>query len=158
MSWSPDAEPEVGPGPELARAVEAALPAWVVRSVERVLVGWRGEADPAVMAEAAEAGARAGVEVGARLRALLEADIDDQRATPLAVVRDAVRFPTEVLRRAGVPPRPRDAAAEALFPDDDYDLVPGSLADLDPALGELAIAWGAWKAMAHRRRHGPTGR
>lgn len=145
--------PDVGPGPELARAVEAALPGWVVRSVERVLVAWRGEADAAVMAEAAAAGAQAAAEIGARLRALLGADVDDQRSTPLAVVRDAVRFPTEVLRRAGVPPRSRDAAAEALFPDDAYDLVPGSLADIEPALGELAIEWGAWKAMAHRRRH-----
>lgn len=146
--------PDAGPGPELAWAVEAALPGWVVRSVERVLVAWRREVDPAVMTEAEAAGARAAAEIGARLRALLEADIDDQRSTPLAVVREAVRFPTEVLRRAGVPPRSRDAAAEALFPDDDYDLVPGSLADIEPALAELAIGWGAWKAMAHRRRHG----
>lgn len=147
--------PDVGPGPELARAIEAALPGWVVRSVERVLVAWRGTADAAVVAEAAAAGAQAAAEIGARLRALLEADIDEQRSTPLAIVRDAVRFPTEVLRRAGAPPRRRDAGAQALFPDDDYDLVPGSLADIDPAVGELAIAWGAWKAMAHRRRHGP---
>ena len=46
------------------------------------------------------------------------------------------------------------SAAEESFPDDDYDLAPASLADVDPDLVELGVAWGAAKAMAHRRRHG----
>lgn len=149
---------DCGPGRELAAAVEAVLPGWVVRSVERILVAWCGRADPEVLAEAEEAGAAAVAAIGPRLRALVEADVDVQRSTPLAIVRDAVRFPSDVLRRAGVPPVARDAVAEALFPDDDYDLTPGSLADIDPSLADLAIEWGAWKAMAHRRRHEGTAR
>jgi hypothetical protein len=91
--------------------------------------------------------------VAAILRTLLETDIDAQATTPLSVLRHAVRYPTEVLRAAGVPPVRRDAFAESSFPDDDYDLAPASLADVDPDLVELGLAWGAAKAMAHRRRH-----
>jgi len=53
-----------------------------------------------------------------------------------------------------MPPVQRDSFAEASFPDDDYDLAPASLADVDPDLLEPGLAWGAAKAMAHRRRHG----
>ena len=80
--------------------------------------------------------------------------MDAQRSTPLAVVRGAVSYPTEVLRRAQVPPVPRDPFVSERFPDDPYGLTPASLQAMDPDLGELAIAWGAAKAMAHRRRHG----
>ena len=48
----------------------------------------------------------------------------------------------------------RDGFKQRAFPDDDYDLTPASLADIDPALGDLGIVWGAWKAMAHKTRHG----
>jgi len=42
-------------------------------------------------------------------------------------------------------------AAEA-FPDDPYDLTPGSLADLDPELVHAGISWGAAKAHTVLRR------
>jgi len=143
----------------LADGIEAALPGWVERSVERRLVAFRGAADADVMAAAREAGARARSDVGARARALLEADIDAQRTNPLSILRDAVRYPTEVLRRAGVPPVERDDFVTARFPDDDYDLTPASFADLDPALAEHGFAWGAAKAWAHKQRHsGSAGR
>ena len=138
----------------LAVAVEAALPGWVERSVERLLVAWHGSADAEVMAMARRAGAAARADVGPRVRALLEADIDDQRTTPLTLLRGAVRYPTEVLRAAGVPPVERDRFSEERFPDDDYDLSPASFADVDPSLHEPGIAWGAAKAMAHKQRHG----
>lgn len=70
-----------------------------------------------------------------RVRALLLTDVDEQRSTPLAVLRYVVAHPTAVLRRAGVPPVRRDAEAERHFPDDDYDLAIASYADLDPAVG-----------------------
>ena len=143
----------------LADGIEAALPGWVERSVERLLVAFRGTADAGVMAAARQAGARAGADVGARVRALLEADFDAQRTNPLSIVRAAVRYPTEVLRRAGVPPVDRDDFVTARFPDDAYDLTPASFADLDPALAELGFAWGAAKAWAHKQRHsGSAGR
>ncbi|MDP9071424.1 MAG: hypothetical protein M3N68_09105 [Actinomycetota bacterium] len=138
----------------LADGIEAALPAWVERSVEAVLVAWRGAADPTVLGAAREAGVRARSDVGGRVRALLEGDVDEQRSTPLSILRDAVRYPTEVLRAAGVPPVERDDFATACFPSDDYGLTPASLADLDPALVEAGIAWGAAKAWTHKQRHG----
>jgi hypothetical protein len=105
------------------------------------------------MAEAETAGLRAGAEVGVRLRRLLLADVDAQRATPLQLVREAIVYPTEVLRAAGVPPVERDRFTVDRFPDDDYGLTPASLGALDPSLGELSVVWGAAKAVAHRRRH-----
>jgi hypothetical protein len=139
----------------LADAAVAALPRWVERSVLRILAAWRpGEAAPAEVLEAAgAAGARAAVEVGAELRALLAADIDDQRTTPLALLRGAVRYPTEVLRAAGVPEVERDRIQVRLLPDDPYDLSPATFADVDPSLAEPGMVWGAAKALTHRRRH-----
>ena len=139
----------------LADAVEAALPGWVERSVERLLVEWSGVADPAAMAEARVAGEAARHEVGAAVRALLEQDIDEQRTNPLALLRAAVAYPAGVLRRAGVPPVQRDQFSEAHFPDDVYDLTPASFAEVDPSLPEPGLAWGAATAWAHRRRHSP---
>ena len=140
----------------LVAAVEAALPRWVERSVRRLLVAYVGSADPLVMAQAAEAGRRAVEEVVPELRALLATDVDEQRTNPLSLLRGAVRYPTAVLREAGVPPVVRDDFSERSFPDDDYDLTPASFADVDPSLHEPGIAWGAAKAYVHlaRRRAG----
>ncbi len=139
----------------LADAVVAALPGWVERSVVRVLAAWQPgvEPGPEVLSEARAAGVRAAEEVGVRMRALLDADIDQQRTTPLALLRDAVRYPTAVLRAAGVPEVDRDPVQARLLPDDPYDLSPGTFADVDPALAEPGMVWGAAKALAHRRRH-----
>lgn len=141
----------------LADAAEDALPRWVVRSVERTLVAYRGAADPEVMSAAAEAGARARDELMPRLRALLEQDVDEQRTNPLSILRGAVAYPTAVLRSAGVPGVVRDEFDERAFPDDDYGLTPASFAELDPALHEPGLAWGAAKAHVHlsRRKAAP---
>jgi hypothetical protein len=136
----------------LADAIEAALPGWVERSVERVLVAWLGKADAKVMARAGEAGEAAAANVGGAVRALLATDVDEQRTTPLTILRGAVRYPTAVLRDAGVPPVVRDEYQERAFPDDDYDLTPASFADVSPEVGELGITWGAAKAMVHLNR------
>jgi hypothetical protein len=137
----------------LADGIEAALPTWVVSSVAHAMVAWAGEM-PAGVAEVAEAVAqRAGAEVGPAIRDLLSSDIDEQWTTPLALLRGAVVYPTELLRAIGVPPVPRDSFAVAAFPGDDYGLSPSSFADIDPALAELGICWGAAKAFEHRRRH-----
>lgn len=139
----------------LVAAVEKALPGWVERCVERLVQAHRGVADPVVAAEARQAGQRAAVELGPLVRRLLEADIDDQRTNPLSLLRGAVRYPTEVLIRAGVPPVVRDRFAEQRFPDDIYDLTPASFADIDPALHDPGIRWGAAKAFTHMQRHRP---
>ena len=128
----------------LADAVDAALPGWVVRAVTAFAPGLRAEAEAA--------GERARADVGAAVRELLEADIDDQPTGPLAVLRTAVRYPTEVLQEAGVPPVDRDDFAVRAFPDDVYDLSPAAFADIDPTLTEPGIVWGAAKAFVHRQR------
>jgi len=143
-------------GAELAALVTAAVPAWVVRCVDRALPAATPDR-PSVMARAGDAGHRAAGDVGARLRALLGADVDAQHTTPLAVVRAAVSYPTEVLAAAGVEPAVRDAFARERFPADLYGLAPASLAGLDPALAEPALVWGAAKALAHKRRHRGAG-
>ena len=140
----------------LADAVEAVLPGWVERSVERILVAYFGTADAAVMEEAARAGNHAAAEVGPAVRELLAADIDDQRTTPLSLLRGAVRYPTAVLEAVGVPPVRRDEQQERLFPEDVYDLAPATFADVDPALADVGLAWGAAKAFEHLQRHKPA--
>jgi hypothetical protein len=144
---------------QLAEGVEAALPRWVEASVENLLVAYAGQAEPRVLVEAGTAGRRARDDVGSRLRRLLEADPDEQWTNPLSIVRDAVVYPTEVLRAAGIPPVVRDELAQTQFPDDDYDLTPTRFADLDPALHVLSLEWGAAKAFVVKSRHrevGPT--
>jgi hypothetical protein len=141
----------------LADGIEEALPGWVEGSVASIMTAWSGAVPPAVAEQARTAGQAAAAAVGPRVRALLETDIDEQRTTPLAILRAAaVRFPTEVLVAAGVPAVVRDRAAEDLFPDDTYDLVPASFADLGPDLADIGLRWGAAKAFEHKRRHGGT--
>jgi len=134
----------------LADAIEAALPGWVERAVRARY----GGDDTSVYEAAAEAGRLAAADVGAAVRTLLAADIDQQRTTPLQLLRGAVRYPTGVLRAAGVRPVDRDSFQAELLPDDVYDLSPASFADLDPSLAGPGVVWGASKAYAHRQRHG----
>lgn len=152
-----DAAALAGHADALAAGIELALGPWVERSVRSTLDRWRpGEADR--WAEAArQAGAAATVEVGARVRDLLATDVDRQRTGPLALLRDAVRFPTEVLASAGVPPVERDEFAQRAFPADVYGLAPASFGDVDPELTEPGLVWGAAKAhvvLARRRAEG----
>jgi hypothetical protein len=141
-------------GAALAAAIEDVLPGWVERSVAFVLAGAGVDVSGEVRADAADAGRRAAAEVGAAVRELLAADIDEQRSTPLTLLREAVRYPTGVLRRAGVAPSAeRDDVKVRLFPDDVYDLSPATFADVDPRLTEPGLVWGASKAYEHLRRH-----
>lgn len=141
----------------LADGVDVALPGWVVRCVE----SRAGQAGTPLAGDVIDAARRAGdaarAEVGVAVRALLARDVDDQPTGPLALLRGAVRYPTAVLAEAGVPPVARDEVDRRLHPDDVYDLGPASFRDLDPALHEPGIAWGAAKAhvvLARRRREG----
>jgi hypothetical protein len=141
----------------LADAVIEALPGWAERAIVGRYRAWRGEAPPIdVVDRAREAGAAVRRQVEGPLRALLEQDVDEQRANPLAIVRSAVPHLTAALREAGVPPVDRDAHAARLFPDDLYDLAPAAFADLDPAVHEPGLTWGAAKAhVVLRRRSAP---
>ena len=154
----PDLTPEqalAGYATALAVGVAAAIGPWVEHSVARVADRWQPGrsvdlADAARVAADAATGA-----VAPAVRDLLAQDVEQQRSNPLAIVRSAVRYPTEVLAAAGVSPVVRDAFAVEAFPDDLYDLTPGSFTDLDPDLGDVGIAWGAAKAFVIRARHQP---
>jgi hypothetical protein len=139
----------------LADAIEAALPGWIERSV-RVRAAAAGlDVTPGspLATAATDAARRARDDVAPAIRSLLMDDVDEQRTTPLALLRMAVSYPTEVLRHAGVPPADRDDFARDRFPDDDYDLTPATWGDVDESLVDPGIAWGAAKAFTHKARH-----
>jgi hypothetical protein len=141
---------------DLVAAVEVALPTWVQRMVADRWDQWQGGEPPAEVVQAAsDAASQATEAVVPALRELLGRDVADQDGNPLAVVRRAVAFPTRVLRATGMPPVVRDEQAERLFPADVYDLVPGSFGDLDPAVHDPGLAWGAAKAHVLLRRRRP---
>jgi hypothetical protein len=142
----------------IVEGVGRTLPAWVEATVARILDAW-GKADDATCTKATEearaVGQVAATRVTGELRALFALDAAEQRLTPLEVVRTAVREPTGVLERAGVPPVVRDTFDERSWPDDRYGLVPRTLGDLgDPDLGPLQLAWGLAKAKVLRARAG----
>ena len=141
----------------LAAGVESAIGPWVERTVAEVAGRWDPEAPSRLAVAAAAAGAEAADQLAPRVRELLETDVDRQRTGPLALLREAVSYPTAVLSSAGVPEAERDEFAVRAFPDDLYDLSPASFADLDPDLHEPGLVWGAAKAhviLARRRREG----
>ena len=156
MEPDPATRPASGSDARLAELAEAlivgvvaTLPGWVERCVAERSMPGRVVPPEKVVA----AGRAAADEVGERLRMLLAADVDEQWTGPLAVIRGAVRFPTDLLHDAGARPVERDADAQQMFPDDPYDLTPAAFADVNPALQGPGLAWGAAKAFVHRRRH-----
>ena len=89
--------------------------------------------------------------------------------TPVGAVAEELGIPTlkpssintpeslQVLRDADVPAPTRDEFLARQFPDDIYDLSPAAFAEIDPALHEAGLMWGAAKAHVHlarRRAHG----
>jgi hypothetical protein len=148
----------VDPTGDLAVALDTAIGPWVERSVVRLVTAYRGEVAPEVVAQARLAGERARVEVGAELRAFLATDVDEQRSNPLAILRAAVRYPTAVLREAGVPPVRRDEFQERAFPGDVYDLAPATWTDIGPEVQDAGIVWSAWKAKTVLDRRRAEGR
>lgn len=136
---------------ELADKCEMIVPQWFRRLVEDRAPGLT-EAGTVV-----DELDRAAVGVIAELQTLLAMDITDQRLGPLEVLRRSVRFPTQVLAMAGVSTAERDEFSVANFPDDHYNLTPASFAEVDMALHDPGLTWGAAKAHVHLRRRRETG-
>jgi hypothetical protein len=129
-----------------ARSV-AVLDAW--SAAGGAIIGDRSQAT-AQLQEAAKAAQR---HVTTDLRALLERDPAEQARTPLEIVRELRREPTEVLTTIGVGAITRDPFEERALPDDPYGLAPRTLSDLgDDDLGPLQLAWGLGKATVLRAR------
>jgi hypothetical protein len=139
----------------LLDGVRLAVPAWAGRSADFLLSAWGGlDADRRrqVAANAREAGERAAGRVAGELAELLALDPEEQRATPLEIIRSAVAEPTAVLAAAGLPDVVRDPFDERAWPDDRFGLVPRTLRDLDPDLAAVHFAWGIAKAAVLRAR------
>jgi hypothetical protein len=143
-------------GVELADTVDTVIVDWVERCVVTVLVGQGAEVSGAVRAEAVAAGGAARADVVPRLRALLATDLDAQAVGPLSLLREAVRYPTEVLAAAGAAPVERDEFAVRAFPDDPFALSPAAFGDVDERLSEPGMRWGAAKAYVHLARRRTT--
>ena len=138
---------------DLVAAIEVALPGWVQRVVaERWASGSGGEPPPELHEATRDAAAAAVDDVLPSLRALLSLDVAEQRTNPLEVVRRSVVHPPGVRAAAGGARVERDEHARRIFPDDPYDLVPGAFSDLDPAVQEPGLRWGAAKAHVLLRR------
>lgn len=139
---------------EYAEELRAGLVAHTGRWVEGV-VRARVDPDSAPLIVAALAN-----EVDRALAAVAEllcADIDAQRANPLAVIRSLVPPITSALRDVGVTPVNRDPDAMRLFPDDVFDLTPGAFSDIHPELHMPGLTWGAAKAHVHIQRRRTEG-
>ena len=152
-----DAEALARYAADLAEAIDRALPEWVERSIRGALDAQGIAVDGPTAAAIADAAAAARAEGAPRVRALLATDVDEQAGNPLAILRSLVHHPTAVLRAAGARPVPRDDFRVRNFPDDVYDLSPATFADVDPALHDPGLVWGAAKAHVHlarRRREG----
>ncbi len=156
MSGEPDpstadsADDEMNPaywGARLCDEIEQVLPQWVRKCVSSRFGGGVAELDLAAAIESTMNDALP------RLRALLLADVDQQRGTPLTILREVTRYPTELLAAAGAMPVARDPFAVHAFPDDVYDLSPAAWADVDERLAEPGLRWSVAKAYVFKRRH-----
>ena len=141
-------------GHELVAAAGASVAQWV----EGQLTLRFGGAIPDAYRESANnAAAVATSRVIAGLSELVATDIDQQRTTPLSVIRQAGAPTSAVLAAAGVPAARRDPDSVRLYPDDVYDLTIGSYADLSDDLQQAGIKWGAAKAHIHLARRRAEG-
>ncbi|MGB3412359.1 MAG: hypothetical protein WBA45_14320 [Microthrixaceae bacterium] len=138
---------------ELADAIDAQIEGWVTRSIRRRCAVAGVDVTGQLEALVNDAARKCRAEVSTRMNSLLSADIDDQRTTPLAIIRASIHHAADVLSIAGVRPVERDEFERRSFPDDIYALSPASMADVHESLAEPAIVWGAAKAHIHRSRH-----
>ena len=139
---------------DLIDAIDKAVEGWLVRVAETVFVGRNGVLTGDFRRAAQEAAREGATWTMTKLHAALEVDVDAQRVNPLQILRDAVRFPTEVLLAAGIPTLQRDEFDVKINPDDVYGIGPAHWNDVDESLTEPGIIWGAAKAstVLQRRR------
>ena len=139
---------------DLIGAIDRVVENWLLRVAVDLYRAHRDEIGPEFLESATAAAREGGRWTVERLRSTLEVDVDAQRVNPLQTLREAVRFPSEVLRTAGVPSIVRDEYDERINPDDIYGIGPAHWNDIDESLTEPGIIWGAAKAstVLQRRR------
>ncbi|MDA8296507.1 MAG: hypothetical protein M0004_07985 [Actinomycetota bacterium] len=148
-----DAEVLEAAGAALYAAISPRLGPYVAEAVRRQLEAAGRPIGAREVAAGTAAARRAEARVLPALRELLSADVDAQASTPLSLVRRALDEATAALDELAVDPPARDRFLLEAFPADHYGLYPASIAVFGSEVEELAITWGAAKAMAHRRRH-----
>ena len=139
---------------DLIGAIEKVVERWLLRVAVDLYRAHCGDVSPEFLESATTAAREGGRWTVERLRSTLDVDVDAQRVNPLQTLREAVRFPSEALRAAGVPPIVRDEYDERINPDDIYGIAPAHWNDIDESLTEPGIIWGAAKAstVLQRRR------
>ena len=138
----------------LADQIDAVIDPWVRRSLAAAATAGGValvEADVPAVVDATRAAAMP------ELRRVLAADVDAGSGSPLAALRSAVGPMTDALRRWGAAAPPRDDFLERQFPGDPFQLGPAAFSDLDPALHEPGLVWGAARAHVHLRRRREAG-
>jgi hypothetical protein len=136
---------------ELLDVLDAVVPSWLRRCVERAVTA-AGRDVAELESALTEMVDREAPRIVAQLEQLLMTDVDEQRSNPLSVLRAAIAAPTALLEAYGVPALARDRFASESFPDDVYGLGPATWSDVDDRLAEPGVVWGAWKAMTVLRR------
>jgi len=137
-------------GEALADAVAAELEGYLQRVVE-VRAG-AALTSGASVAEIERLAAEVTAACAAALRRLAATDLDDQRVTPLQVIRRELRPLTAWLVDQRLPVPPRDEVVRRADPHDLYDLAPATFADVGPATATAGLTWGAAKAHVHLSR------
>lgn len=146
-------------GDALVDVAGRVVPGWIERIVVARIVEAKGSVEASEAEAARSAGEAARRDAVPALRRLVDTDVDAQVDNPLAVLRRTTVHATRVLVAAGVSAPERDDFSQRAFPDDTYDLVPATWADIDPALADPGLTWSAAKAFmftARRRREGRT--
>jgi hypothetical protein len=136
-------------GEELAGSILASVPWFVRTAASRVGVALDSETLDRVIESMS-------TELDEPLRSLLAAPIDEQRGTPLALVRAAASQVTAVFQALGVPPLDRDPFDVRALPTDLYGIAPATWRDVGPDVEEPGMRWGVIKAFLHRRLHAPV--
>lgn len=139
---------------ELVVALGAALPGWLDRTLRAMLDTAGVHLDMGSETELRALCAELANRIHDDVAAVVRADPDAGRGTPLDVIRRSLGPANDFLAERGVRAPERDAFDRRWAPDDSYGLAPANFSVIDPAVHEPAIAWGAARAYVHldRRR------
>ncbi len=134
---------------QLVDAAKAAVPRWIEQQISQRLPD---PIDKQTSQQIQQLAAEASTHIVAELEILVFTDIDQQRTTPLSILRQLVSTVTEVLDKHDTQRPRRDSQKAALYPDDIYDVTPANFAAFGADMHEAGIAWGAAKAYEHLHR------
>ncbi len=133
-----EAEQFVDATQQLRAAIVAAIEPWC----DRALAQFHVQPSPVVAQNCRE-------RITTELDDDAKLNADQQRTTPLGILRSAYREPTAHLLALGIAPVQRDPFDIRQLPDDIYALSPRAWSDLGDEVQQAGITWGAAKAFLH---------